>query len=61
MKKWYTIQFVIIAVITLLYGIWGAVLTSYGISLHAELISPLLIGILSTSGILMLLMTIIKE
>jgi len=60
MKKWYDIQFLIIGVISILYSVWSAVLSAYGINTHGDIFFPALLGILVTSGLLMVVMTIFK-
>ena len=60
MKKWYVIQFASVGVVTLLYAVWNLVLSEYGINLRDDIFGPALVGILVTSGILCLIMLLIK-
>ena len=60
-KKWYYIQFIVIGTISFLYSIWNVVLEAYGINLHSEIFGPALVGILVTSGVIMILVAIYKE
>jgi hypothetical protein len=61
MKKWYVIQFASVSVVSFLYAVWNAVLSEYGINLRDDIFAPALVGILVTSGILCLIMALIKE
>lgn len=61
LKNLHTIQFIVIASLSILYAIWNVVLGGYGINLHSEIIAPALLGILVTSGMLMILVMIYKE
>ena len=61
LKSWQFIQFIVIASLSFLYSIWNVVLNAYGINLHSEIFGPALVGILVTSGVLMILVTIYKN
>jgi hypothetical protein len=60
MKKWYSIQFLVVSMAVMLYSVWNVVFEAYGISLRADIFGPACMGTLVTSGVLFIAMTIIK-
>jgi hypothetical protein len=60
-KKWETAQFIIIAVITLLTAIWNGIIYNIsGYTLNDNVLA-VGVGVLATSGVLAILVTMIKD